>query len=169
MSYRNGTALAATPALTIDQDSCAGGGSRDQAVVRIAVHQDRRLVAERLRRVLAPYSDRAVVMHSSEAEEAEVVVALGSQDLLALLGSFDHQPSPPLTRTSVLAPREEEVVSLVAAGLTNHDIAARMFVTDTTLKSYIRSAYRKMGVRTRSQAVGWAFSHGLVPAEPVTR
>jgi DNA-binding CsgD family transcriptional regulator len=168
MSHRNSTALAATPALTIDEESSAGGAPRDQAVVRIAVHQDRRLVAERLRQVLAPYSDRAVVMHSSEPEEAEVVVALGSQDLLALLGSLDHEVPPPRTHTSVLAPREEEVVSLVAAGLTNHDIAARMFVTDNTLKSYIRSAYRKMGVSTRSQAVGWAFSHGLVPVD-VTR
>ena len=57
----------------------------------------------------------------------------------------------------------------MAAGHANHEIAAQMFVTDNTLKSYIRSAYRKMGVRTRSQAVGWAFSHGLVATEPVTR
>lgn len=161
MSHRNGAALAATPPLDVADERGVDDGASDQAIVRIAVHADRQLVAEQLRRVLAPYSDRAVIMHSTRAEEAELVLAVGTQDLLALLSSVPNSPPPQVTRTAVLSPREEEVVSFVAAGLTNHDIAARMFVTDNTLKSYIRSAYRKMGVRSRSQAVGWAFSHGL--------
>ncbi len=42
---------------------------------------------------------------------------------------------------------------------TNEETAARMFVSLTTLKSYIRSAYRKIGVQRRSQAVLWTMQN----------
>jgi two-component system, NarL family, response regulator LiaR len=60
-----------------------------------------------------------------------------------------------------LTPREVEVVMHVTAGYSNREIAETLHLGINSLKSYIRTAYRKMGVTTRSQAVLWGRSHGL--------
>lgn len=62
-----------------------------------------------------------------------------------------------------LTAREAEVVSLVTQGLSNEDIARRSFISINSVKSYIRTAYRKMGVTTRAQAVLWGVQHGMLP------
>jgi NarL family two-component system response regulator LiaR len=61
-----------------------------------------------------------------------------------------------------LTPREAEVVGLIASGLSNHDIACTTGLSINSVKSYIRGAYRKIHVTTRSQAVLWALRHGCV-------
>lgn len=66
-------------------------------------------------------------------------------------------------RAEGLTHREAEVVALITQGLSNQDIAARTFLSINSVKSYIRSAYRKMGVATRSQAVLWGVDHGFTP------
>ncbi len=68
---------------------------------------------------------------------------------------------------AALTPREAEVVGLIAAGLSNHDIAHTTGLSINSVKSYIRGAYRKIHVTTRSQAVLWALRHGCVH-EPST-
>lgn len=55
-----------------------------------------------------------------------------------------------------LSRREAQALHLIAQGMSNQDIASAMFVTVNTVKSYIRTAYQKMGVHTRAQAVRWA-------------
>lgn len=60
-----------------------------------------------------------------------------------------------------LSDREHQVLSLIAQGLSNDQIAAREYITVNTVKTYIRTAYRKIGVHTRSQAVVWAIQHGM--------
>jgi two-component system, NarL family, response regulator LiaR len=66
-------------------------------------------------------------------------------------------------RSAGLSPREAEVVALIARGLSNEEIAERAHVSMNSIKSYIRSAYHKMGVERRTQAVLWAVEHGFVP------
>jgi DNA-binding NarL/FixJ family response regulator len=56
----------------------------------------------------------------------------------------------------VLTKRETEIVELIARGLSNSEIASTLFLSVNSVKTYIRTAYRKMGVTTRSQAVLWA-------------
>ncbi len=63
-----------------------------------------------------------------------------------------------------LTPREAEVLSLIAQGLTNQEIAERLFVSPTTVKSHVNHLFAKTGVRDRAQAVTYAFRAGL--AEP---
>ena len=60
-----------------------------------------------------------------------------------------------------LSPREVELLRLVAQGLSNQDIASVMSVSVNSVKSYIRSAYRKIGVTRRTQAALWTLSHEL--------
>lgn len=62
-----------------------------------------------------------------------------------------------------LTAREAEVVSLVTQGLSNEAIAKQSYISINSVKSYIRTAYRKMGVTTRAQAVLWGVQHGLLP------
>jgi DNA-binding NarL/FixJ family response regulator len=64
-----------------------------------------------------------------------------------------------------LSPREVEVLSLVTMGMSNQEIADRLFLTINTLKSHIRQAYKKIGVSSRAQAVAWCMQHGFAPPE----
>ena len=62
-----------------------------------------------------------------------------------------------------LSAREAEVIGLIVRGLSNNQIADRSYLSINSVKTYIRSAYRKMGVTTRAQAVAWGIEHGLKP------
>ena len=66
-------------------------------------------------------------------------------------------------RSEGLTDREAEVLALVTQGKSNIEIAAVMFLSINTIKSYIRSAYRKIGVTTRSHAMLWGIEHGFQP------
>jgi DNA-binding NarL/FixJ family response regulator len=66
-------------------------------------------------------------------------------------------------RSQGLSSRESEIVSLITQGLTNNDIASRTYLSINSVKTYIRSAYRKMAVTRRSQAVRWGLEHGMSP------
>jgi LuxR family transcriptional regulator, maltose regulon positive regulatory protein len=61
-----------------------------------------------------------------------------------------------------LSGREREVLGLIAAGLSNREIAARMYVATSTVKSYTNSIFRRLGVSSRTQAVAEARSLGLL-------
>lgn len=62
-----------------------------------------------------------------------------------------------------LTAREVEVLALVAQGFSNNEIAVRLYLSINSVKSYIRSAYAKIGVRSRTQAVAWCLWHGFAP------
>lgn len=61
-----------------------------------------------------------------------------------------------------LTPREAEVITLITMGLDNVSIARETYLSINSVKSHIRSAYRKMGVTSRSQAVLWGVRHGFL-------
>lgn len=62
-----------------------------------------------------------------------------------------------------LSQRELEILELIGAGLSNDDIAGRLYLSLNSIKSYIRAGYKKIGVTTRSQAVLWVVRHHLGP------
>ena len=79
--------------------------------------------------------------------------------------STSEQRSHLLGAAAGLTDREMSVIALIAQGLSNDQIAAREYLSINTVKTYIRTAYRKIGVHTRAQAVLWAVQHG-VDTEP---
>jgi two-component system, NarL family, response regulator LiaR len=60
-----------------------------------------------------------------------------------------------------LTERESEMLTFITRGLTNEEIARRAFLSINTVKTYIRTAYRKIGVETRAQAVAWGYENGF--------
>ncbi|WP_166390095.1 response regulator transcription factor [Nocardioides ochotonae] len=64
-------------------------------------------------------------------------------------------------REQGLSPREGEILGMICHGLTNEEIAARSFLSINTIKTYIRTAYRKIGATSRPQAILWGVDHGL--------
>ncbi|MFC4117963.1 response regulator [Nonomuraea zeae] len=65
-----------------------------------------------------------------------------------------------------LSQRELEVLQLVAAGATNREAAAKLFVTEATVKSHLLNIYGKLGVGDRAAAVTEAFNRGLLIPRP---
>jgi DNA-binding NarL/FixJ family response regulator len=66
-------------------------------------------------------------------------------------------------RSEGLTNRESEILALITQGNSNADIAALTFLSQNSIKSYIRSAYRKIDVASRTQAVLWGIEHGFKP------
>lgn len=62
-----------------------------------------------------------------------------------------------------LTPRESEVIALITQGYSNQEIADRSYLSINSVKTYIRTAYRKIGISRRSQAVAWGMQHGFEP------
>ena len=65
-------------------------------------------------------------------------------------------------REEGLTSREAEILALIVQGKSNLEIAGLTFLSANSIKSYIRSAYKKIGVTSRSQAVLWGVRHGLM-------
>ena len=78
------------------------------------------------------------------------------------LGMDVFEPGPQTADGSPLSPRERDVISLVARGATNREIAASLHLSPHTVKEYTSAIYRKLSVRNRAEAVKSAQSRGLI-------
>jgi DNA-binding NarL/FixJ family response regulator len=84
-----------------------------------------------------------------------------TRDLIgAFAGRIKSVPTEPPGR-ELLTPREQEVLRLLAQGMSNAEIAAAMFVTRETAKTYVSRILLKLGVRDRVQAVVYAYRNGI--------
>jgi len=74
---------------------------------------------------------------------------------------LDTSEQASMAATVSLTRRERVVLAELGEDVTLEEIATRLFVTRNTVKSQVRSVYRKIGVSTRSEAVAWAIEHGI--------
>ncbi|MCO1593674.1 response regulator transcription factor [Micromonospora sp. RHAY321] len=101
--------------------------------------------------------------------QAVAVVARGDALLApvvtrALISEFVAGPprADPAAGRHVLTAREQEMVELVARGLSNDEIASRMVISPLTAKTHVNRAMTKLHCRDRAQLVVWAYESGLV-------
>jgi DNA-binding NarL/FixJ family response regulator len=81
-------------------------------------------------------------------------------------GPPSSSPEAPTTASTApddLTNREVEVLRLIAAGLSNTEIAGRLVLSEATVKTHINRLFAKTGVRDRAQAVRYAYEHGVAP------
>ena len=74
-----------------------------------------------------------------------------------------------LGKSDGLSAHEGALVALIVIGLSNQEIARALYMSVHSAKTHIRSAYRKMGVTSRPQAIAWGNLHGfhlIAPARP---
>jgi two-component system, NarL family, response regulator YdfI len=106
------------------------------------------LPADQLAAALHAVAAGLVVLHPAEVQAAFPVAAPASQPLAEL--------PEPLTR------REREVLQMLAAGLANKEIAARLNISDHTAKFHVASILGKLAAATRTEAVALGIRRGLV-------
>jgi DNA-binding NarL/FixJ family response regulator len=116
------------------------------------------------------------LLKDAPAEElaAAIRVVAAGESLLApgvtrrVIDAFVRRPAPSTRprdpRVDQLTPRETEVLGLLARGLSNLDIAERLFVSEGTTKTHVSNVLMKLGLRDRVQAVIFAYENGVVVA-----
>ncbi len=88
-----------------------------------------------------------------------------------LIEAYVQRPAPGSTHAILnqLTAREQDVLKLIASGLSNNEIAEHLVLSQATVKTHINRLFAKLGVRDRAQAVVLAYQTGLVPSDTVTR
>src|SRR5439155_6503403 len=112
---------------------------------------------------------RALLPAAVAAEALATLRRDGTNAAWAAKGSAQAPAEPrgvsaPVSRVGLLptlTPREQEVAALVAAGLTNREIAAKLMITAGTAGSHVEHILTKLGLRSRVQIAAWAVGRGL--------
>lgn len=97
--------------------------------------------------------------------QARLVSAAVNRSATAPVANKRPTPGPArvsLASTDGLTPRENEVLALIAEGISNREIARRLFVSEATVKTHINNLFAKAHLRDRAHAVSYAYTHGLV-------
>jgi DNA-binding NarL/FixJ family response regulator len=110
----------------------------------------------------APVAELIAATRAVAAGEAQLSPAVTRR----LLDQVAHRLPAPVTAIDggfeELTPREREVLQLMAGGLTNAEIATALFVSEPTVKTHVSSVLSKLGLRSRIQAVIYAYEAGVV-------
>ena len=136
-----------------------GESTPDVRVVVLTTHADDASILKALRAGATGYltkeSGRAEIARAIEAAASGQSVLDDGVTAILLAAAVDVPPSVDLT------PREAEVLTLIARGKSNTEIAGELFVSAATVKTHINNLFAKIGVRDRAQAVRYALRHGL--------
>jgi len=137
----------------------------EASVVVLSDHSEPRLLAEALRagiRAVLPsnISSRQLVA-ALEAATAGLIV-LDPAEVAAAFPAKETSSRPTIELTEPLTSRESEVFQMVASGLANKEIAARLAISEHTVKFHVASILGKLGAGSRTEAVALGIRRGLV-------
>jgi DNA-binding NarL/FixJ family response regulator len=149
-------------------DVCAAVRARDpQAkVVLLTVYDDEQYLYQALRLGASGYlikrlDGRELVRHLENVRDGEIVIDPSLAGRVAASAAHLHSGEFWPGARLGLTQRESEVLALLVGGLSNRAIAARLVVSDDTVKTHLRGVYRKLEVRDRGGAVATALREGL--------
>jgi DNA-binding NarL/FixJ family response regulator len=106
-------------------------------------------------------ADREDIRRALEAAVAGQAVLDASVQAALLKAARQGVVARPTTLPDGLTDREAEVLTLIASGLSNHEIAERLYVAEATVKTHVNRIFAKTGSRDRAQAAVYAHRHGL--------
>ena len=138
----------------------------DVEVVILTMHADHAVIAEAVRAGAAGYlvkdcttDDIVAMLHAVAAGEA-----LLSPDLASSILADAHRPeaTPASPEEPLLTPREEEVLKLIADGVSTPDVGKQLFISTKTVRHHLSSIYAKLDSRDRTQAVLRAVRMGII-------
>jgi non-specific serine/threonine protein kinase len=89
--------------------------------------------------------------------------AMTTSEALAYALTGEQAAKPEQVDVGPLSRREREVAKMVAAGMTNREIAQRLFIAERTAEGHVERIRNKLGVRSRTEVATWAVAHGLGP------
>ena len=138
-------------------------------IVVLTTHADEDSILDALRAGARGYltkdagiAEISRAVHAAAAHQAVLDPVAQSALIQAASAGARPQPSPaPVSLPDELTPREAEVLSLIATGLSNGEIASTLVVSEATVKTHINHVFAKIGARDRAQAVHYAYTHGL--------
>jgi DNA-binding NarL/FixJ family response regulator len=141
---------------------------RDVAIVILTTYADDSSVLAALRAGARSYltkdadrSDIARALHSAARGLTVLDPAVHAALLAATARSDAPLPPKPRTLPDALTPREAEILTLIASGASNTDIATQLVLSNHTVKSHINRIFAKTGSKNRTSAVLYAQQHGL--------
>lgn len=103
----------------------------------------------------APYIIVEAVRGVAQGEEGWISRRVADKMVRRRRRSLERQ-------SAELSPRELEVLTHVGRGETNPEIAEKLFISEGTVKNHVSHIYEKLGIRTRAEAVAWAWEHGMM-------
>jgi DNA-binding NarL/FixJ family response regulator len=106
----------------------------------------------------------AAALRTAAAGQSTFDATVSRKLVAALTRTAQPIPPGPVGSLDGLTGREIEVLRLMAEGLNNAEIATRLFIGQTTVKTHINNAFAKIGARNRAEAVRYAYQHGLAEA-----
>lgn len=147
---------------------------RDQApgvqVVILTMHADKGVLERALRAGAVGYLVKDCTM--DEVVRTVQQAASGETSLSAeLAGAMLAEAAQPMAGVSaeaIITRREEEVLQLIAEGLSTTEVATKLFISVKTVKNHLASVYQKLDSRDRTQAVVRAVKMGIIRLEPDT-
>jgi DNA-binding NarL/FixJ family response regulator len=144
------------------------GALPDTEVVVLTTHADEDSILDALRAGARGYltkdagiAEISRAVQAAAAHQALLDPVVQSRLIAAAGAARPPTPAAPPTLPDELTPREAEVLSLIARGLSNAEIAATLVVSEATVKTHINHVFSKIGARDRAQAVHYAYTRGL--------
>ncbi|MGH3649229.1 MAG: response regulator [Acidimicrobiia bacterium] len=108
-----------------------------------------------------PLPRLASAMRDVLAGGAAISPAMGGKLFSSLRDMLRHSGSTTL-RTPELTGREIEILGLVGEGKTSREIAEELYISENTVRNHVRNVLDKLGMKSRFEAVNWAYREGLI-------
>lgn len=165
--------MPAMDGLTATAEICADPELRASRVLILTTYETDEHVAQALRAGASGFvgkgidADGLIDAVRTVAEGETLLSPAATRSLVArFLATPDRDPSHQPEQLEALTPREREMVALVATGLSNLEIADRMYLSPFTVRAHVQRAMTKLQARDRAQLVVIAYQTGLAHADP---